>query len=118
MVFLIKPRWRRISFVWYIFHRKVILDDVSFTVLPGQTVALVSPEQVKLVKDVAAYLPIHKYAFHVLSCPVLSPQVGPSGSGKSTIIRLIFRFYDVQGGCISIDGQDISKVSVGWFSIG
>uniref|UniRef100_A0A3Q3SYT0 ATP-binding cassette sub-family B member 6 n=1 Tax=Mastacembelus armatus TaxID=205130 RepID=A0A3Q3SYT0_9TELE len=53
-----------------------ILKDVSFTVLPGQTVAL----------------------------------VGPSGSGKSTIIRLIFRFYDVQGGCIRIDGQDISKV--------
>ncbi|XP_070813965.1 ATP-binding cassette sub-family B member 6 [Chaetodon trifascialis] len=36
--------------------------------------------------------------------------VGPSGSGKSTIVRLIFRFYDVQGGCVSIDGQDISKV--------
>ncbi|KAM8722090.1 ATP-binding cassette sub-family B member 6 [Acanthopagrus schlegelii] len=55
---------------------KEILNDVSFTVLPGQTVAL----------------------------------VGPSGSGKSTIVRLIFRFYDVQGGCIRIDGQDISKV--------
>uniref|UniRef100_A0A671KUU2 ATP-binding cassette sub-family B member 6 n=1 Tax=Sinocyclocheilus anshuiensis TaxID=1608454 RepID=A0A671KUU2_9TELE len=50
--------------------------EVSFTVMPGQTVAL----------------------------------VGPSGSGKSTIIRLLFRFYDVQGGCILIDGQDISKV--------
>ncbi|XP_061916225.1 ATP-binding cassette sub-family B member 6 [Entelurus aequoreus] len=36
--------------------------------------------------------------------------VGPSGSGKSTIVRLLFRFYDVQGGCIRIDGQDISKV--------
>ncbi|KAM3585387.1 uncharacterized protein V6R79_016624 [Siganus canaliculatus] len=55
---------------------KEILRDVSFTVQPGQTVAL----------------------------------VGPSGSGKSTIIRLIFRFYDVQGGCVTIDGQDISKV--------
>ncbi|XP_037618337.1 ATP-binding cassette, sub-family B (MDR/TAP), member 6a isoform X2 [Sebastes umbrosus] len=55
---------------------KEILKDVSFTVLPGQTVAL----------------------------------VGPSGSGKSTIMRLLFRFYDVQGGSISIDGQDISKV--------
>ncbi|XP_052096189.1 ATP-binding cassette sub-family B member 6-like [Mytilus californianus] len=36
--------------------------------------------------------------------------VGHSGSGKSTIIRLLFRFYDVTGGQIIIDGQDISKV--------
>ncbi|XP_077368465.1 ATP-binding cassette sub-family B member 6 [Festucalex cinctus] len=56
---------------------KEVLKDVSFTVLPGHTVAL----------------------------------VGPSGSGKSTIIRLLFRFYDVKGGCIRIDGQDISKLT-------
>lgn len=55
---------------------KEILKDVSFTVQPGQTVAL----------------------------------VGQSGSGKSTIIRLLFRFYNIQGGCVRIDGQDISKV--------
>uniref|UniRef100_A0A663FB24 ATP-binding cassette sub-family B member 6 n=1 Tax=Aquila chrysaetos chrysaetos TaxID=223781 RepID=A0A663FB24_AQUCH len=53
-----------------------ILQDVSFSVMPGQTLAL----------------------------------VGPSGSGKSTVIRLLFRFYDVRGGCIRIDGQDISQV--------
>lgn len=41
-------------------------------------------------------------------------QVGQSGSGKSTIIRLLFRFYDVQGGCIKIDSQDISKVKMWW----
>uniref|UniRef100_A0A8B9K288 ATP-binding cassette, sub-family B (MDR/TAP), member 6b n=1 Tax=Astyanax mexicanus TaxID=7994 RepID=A0A8B9K288_ASTMX len=55
---------------------KEILRNVSFTVMPGQTVAL----------------------------------VGQSGSGKSTIIRLLFRFYDVQDGSILIDDQDISKV--------
>lgn len=38
--------------------------------------------------------------------------VGPSGSGKSTILRLLFRFYDVTGGRILVDGQDISKVTV------
>ena len=36
--------------------------------------------------------------------------VGPSGAGKSTISRLLFRFYDVQGGRIAIDGQDIRAV--------
>ncbi len=37
--------------------------------------------------------------------------VGPSGAGKSTISRLLFRFYDVQKGDISIDGQDIDAVT-------
>jgi ATP-binding cassette, subfamily B, heavy metal transporter len=36
--------------------------------------------------------------------------VGPSGAGKSTIARLIYRFYDVTGGRITIDGQDIRDV--------
>jgi ATP-binding cassette, subfamily B, heavy metal transporter len=37
--------------------------------------------------------------------------VGPSGSGKSTIGRLLFRFYDVSGGAIRIDGQDVRSVT-------
>ncbi len=37
--------------------------------------------------------------------------VGPSGAGKSTIARLLFRFYDPQGGRILIDGQDIAEVT-------
>ncbi|TDQ28240.1 ABCB family ABC transporter ATP-binding protein/permease [Phyllobacterium brassicacearum] len=37
--------------------------------------------------------------------------VGPSGAGKSTLSRLLFRFYDIQGGSISIDGQDIRDVT-------
>ena len=37
--------------------------------------------------------------------------VGPSGAGKSTLARLLFRFYDVNGGRILIDGQDIRAVT-------
>ena len=36
--------------------------------------------------------------------------VGPSGAGKSTLARLLFRFYDVNAGRITIDGQDIAQV--------
>ncbi len=56
---------------------RAILKGISFTVAPGQRVAL----------------------------------VGPSGSGKSTIARLLFRFYDVTGGSIRIDGQDLRDVT-------
>src|SRR6187397_1877725 len=37
--------------------------------------------------------------------------VGPSGAGKSTIARLLFRFYDVTGGAVLTDGQDIRTVT-------
>ncbi|MFP6773708.1 MAG: ABC transporter ATP-binding protein/permease [Alphaproteobacteria bacterium] len=37
--------------------------------------------------------------------------VGPSGAGKSTISRILFRFYDVKGGRVLIDGQDVRDVT-------
>ncbi len=37
--------------------------------------------------------------------------VGETGAGKSTIIRLLARFFDVNGGSLTIDGQDIREVS-------
>ena len=65
----------RVSFAYD--PRRRILDDVSFEVAAGRTVAI----------------------------------VGPSGGGKSTIARLLFRFYDVTGGAVDIDGQDIRDVT-------
>ena len=58
-------------------ENRSILNEVSFKVRSGQTLAI----------------------------------VGPSGSGKSTIGRLLFRFYDVNGGSIEIDKQDVRDVT-------
>ena len=55
-----------------------VLQDVSFTVKPGQTIAL----------------------------------VGPTGAGKSTVVNLVSRFYDVTGGALRIDGQDVRDVQL------
>ena len=37
--------------------------------------------------------------------------VGPSGAGKSTISRILYRFYDIQDGAVTIDGQDIRDIT-------
>ena len=37
--------------------------------------------------------------------------VGPTGAGKTTIVKLLMRFYDIESGCIKIDGVDTSKVN-------
>jgi len=53
---------------------------------------------------------LHDVSFEIPSGQKIA-IVGPSGAGKSTIARLLFRFYEVSGGKISIDDQDISQVS-------
>ncbi|MBH0183072.1 MAG: ABC transporter ATP-binding protein [Nitrospira sp.] len=40
--------------------------------------------------------------------------VGPSGAGKSTLLKLLMRFYDVKGGAVLIDGQDIRDLPVAY----
>lgn len=53
---------------------------------------------------------LHDISFTIPAGHTLA-VVGASGAGKSTLARLLFRFYDVDGGSISIDGQDIRSVS-------
>ncbi len=53
---------------------------------------------------------LHDFSLNVPSGGTVA-IVGPSGSGKSTIGRLLFRFYDVRGGAILIDGQDLRDVT-------
>jgi len=53
---------------------------------------------------------LHDISFEIPAGKTVA-VVGPSGSGKSTLARLLFRFYDVDAGRISIDGQDIRAVT-------
>jgi ATP-binding cassette subfamily B (MDR/TAP) protein 7 len=56
--------------------------------------------------------PILKNISFVIPAGQKTAIVGPSGCGKSTVLRLLYRFFDVQSGRILIDGQDIRSVTV------
>lgn len=58
----------------------------------------------------AAHPVLHGLTFDVPAHRTVA-VVGASGSGKSTLARLLYRFYDVQGGAITIDGQDVRTVT-------
>jgi ABC-type transport system involved in Fe-S cluster assembly fused permease/ATPase subunit len=72
-----------------------------------------APEKCNSRMCASAMTPIAKLHGLSLSMPPghTLAIVGPTGAGKSTIARLLYRFYDVQGGRITIDGQDIAQVS-------
>jgi ATP-binding cassette subfamily B protein len=53
---------------------------------------------------------LHDVSFEIPAGKTVA-VVGPSGAGKSTLARLLYRFYDVSGGHITIDGQDIREVT-------
>ncbi len=53
---------------------------------------------------------LHDLSFDVPAGKMVA-IVGPSGAGKSTISRILFRFYDIQSGRVTIDGQDIRDVT-------
>jgi ABC-type transport system involved in Fe-S cluster assembly fused permease/ATPase subunit len=55
---------------------------------------------------------LHDVSFEVPAGKTVA-VVGASGAGKSTLARLLYRFYDVTGGRITIDGQDIRQVTQG-----
>ncbi|MDP3138243.1 MAG: ABC transporter ATP-binding protein/permease [Burkholderiaceae bacterium] len=66
-------------------------------------------EHVRFAYDPARQI-LHDISFEIPAGKTVA-VVGPSGSGKSTLARLLYRFYDVQQGRITIDGQDIRQVT-------
>ena len=73
---------------------RVVFENVCFTYDPKKT-------EIPSIKNVSFEIPPGKTV----------ALVGQSGGGKSTILRLLFRFYDVQEGRILVDGQDIRQVT-------
>lgn len=72
------------------FHAEVVLQDVTFGYQPDKTI----------LKHITLYAkPGQKIAF-----------VGSTGAGKTTITNLLNRFYDIESGCITIDGVDIMDI--------
>ncbi len=81
---------------------------------PGAKTLRVSKGEIKFENVSFAYDPerqiLKNVSFEVPAGKMVA-IVGPSGAGKSTISRILFRFYELSGGRVSIDGQNISDVT-------
>jgi ATP-binding cassette subfamily B protein len=85
------------------------VDDVA-----GAQALKVSAGHVRFDRVSFAYDPtrpiLHEVSFEIPPGKTVA-VVGPSGAGKSTLARLLYRFYDIQSGAISIDGQELRSVT-------
>ncbi|HEY0852180.1 MAG TPA: ABC transporter ATP-binding protein/permease [Bradyrhizobium sp.] len=92
----------------------VLARDPEIRDLPGAEPLAVTSGNVRFEDVRFAYEPdrpiLKGLSFEVPAGKTIA-IVGPSGAGKSTISRLLFRLYDVSGGRILIDGQDIRAVT-------
>ncbi len=88
-------------------HREV--DD-----LPGAEPLVVGAGRVRFEHVSFAYDParpiLHDVSFEIPPGKTVA-VVGPSGAGKSTLARLLYRFYDIDAGAITIDGQELRSVT-------
>lgn len=86
-----------------------IADSPNATALQLLQAPTVRFENVEFAYESARPI-LHGISFEIPAGKTVA-VVGPSGAGKSTLARLMFRFYDVSGGCIKINGQDIRFVT-------
>jgi ATP-binding cassette subfamily B protein len=96
-----------------VFIASIATNNIANTSIEDAKSAPFSPE-ISFHNVHFAYEPsrpiLHGISFTVPAGKTVA-VVGPSGAGKSTLARLLFRFYDVQRGSVSIAGQDIKTVT-------
>ena len=82
--------------------------------LPGAAELTVTAGHVRFDRVSFAYDPerpiLHDVSFEIPPGKTVA-VVGPSGAGKSTLARLLYRFFDIGNGAITIDGQDLRRVT-------
>src|SRR5205814_2207169 len=93
------------------FH--LIDENAEVKDAPGAAPLLASAGEVRFEHVDFSYEPNRQILFDVsfaIPAGKTVAVVGPSGSGKSTLARLLFRFYDVSGGRICVNAQDVRTV--------
>nr|WP_088279117.1 ABC transporter ATP-binding protein/permease [Ideonella sp. A 288] len=85
------------------------VDDAADAPALKVSAGVVRFERVSFAYDPARPI-LHDVSFEIPAGTTVA-VVGSSGAGKSTLARLLYRFYDVGGGRITIDGQDIRQVT-------
>ena len=91
-----------------------LLDEAKEVPDSPDAIALRAESGARVVFDKVAFAydparPILKSVSFAIEAGTTTAVVGSSGAGKSTLARLLFRFYDVSGGSISVNGTDIRK---------